>query len=168
MKKAILSLGSNIGDRKAFIKRALQCLSKEITIKKISSIYESCSLLKDGQNDYYNIAISAETNYTPEEFLLFIKEVETSVGRLDRGKWLPREIDIDIIDYNGEVICNEFICIPHKLMHKRSFVLYPLRDICVNYMHPVSRKHINNMINNLSDKLEIKKVGEIYGNFNNL
>lgn len=159
--KASLSIGSNVGNRIFFIKLALKYLEKILKINKISCIYESMSLKKDNQGCYYNIAIEVETYYTPEELLKHIKVVELIVGRKYRGRWEEREIDIDIIDYNNKIYSSEYLTIPHYDMQNRSFVLYPLLEINSNYVHPIFKKSVNEMLNGLTDKLNIRKIGGI-------
>jgi 2-amino-4-hydroxy-6-hydroxymethyldihydropteridine diphosphokinase len=159
--QAILGLGSNIGNRLSFIKLTLNNLEKILTIEDISSIYESESLKKNHQKKYYNIVIKVETCYKPEELLKYLKNIEFTIGRIYRGKWEEREIDIDIIDYNGELIKNDILTLPHYDMHNRSFVLYPLLEVYPNYIHPIYKKNINELIENLKYKLDIKKIGAI-------
>lgn len=159
--KASLSIGSNVGNRIFFIKLALKYLEKILRINKISCIYESMSLKKDNQGCYYNIVIEVETCYTPEELLKYIKDIESLVGRKDRGRWEEREIDIDIIDYNNKIYKSDYLTIPHYDMHNRSFVLYPLLEINPNYIHPIFKKSVDELLNDLTNKLNIKKIGGI-------
>ena len=161
LEKASLSIGSNIGDRILFIKLALKNLEKILKINKISCIYESMSLKKDNQRHYYNVVIEVEASYTPEELLKCIKDIELLVGRRERGNWEEREIDIDIIDYNNSIYKSNNLTIPHYDMQNRSFVLYPLLEINPNYIHPIFKKNVGEMLKDLTDELNIKKIGGI-------
>jgi 2-amino-4-hydroxy-6-hydroxymethyldihydropteridine diphosphokinase len=159
--EALLGLGSNLGDRLAFIKLALKKLEGILNINSISSLYESRSLKKDSQKNYYNVVIEVETSYTPEELLKSIKDIELLVGRRERGNWEEREIDIDIIDYNNSIYKSNNLTIPHYDMQNRSFVLYPLLEINSNYIHPIFKKNVGEMLKDLTDELNIKKIGGI-------
>ena len=160
-KKALLGLGSNIDNRLTFIVEALKNLEKLLKIEKVSSIYESRSLKKDNQKNYYNVVIKVETWYNPLELLKNMKNIEVFLGRVKRDKWGTREIDIDIIDYDGIVFKRDNLVIPHYDMHKRSFVLYPLLEIEPDYIHPILQKNVKDMIGELADKLNIEKIGGI-------
>jgi 2-amino-4-hydroxy-6-hydroxymethyldihydropteridine diphosphokinase len=158
-KFVLLGLGSNIGDRLMFIRLALKRLETILKIKVVSSLYESKSLKIDDQRNYYNIVINAETCYKPYELLKQIKKVEVTLGRQKRNRWDEREIDIDIIDYNGEIMQSDMLTLPHYDMHNRSFVLLPLLEICPNYIHPQYKRNIKEMFNMVKDKLNIKRIG---------
>jgi len=168
-KKALLCIGSNIDDRTFYISEAIKKLDEFLTIEKISSIYESMSHKKDSQKDYYNVVIKVETCYKPAELLKNIKAIEVLLGRVKREKWGEREIDIDIIDYNGIVFNRDGLTIPHYDMHNRSFVLYPLLEVEPDYIHPVLQKNVKDMINELTDMFKYKKIGGIKnGSYNHI
>ncbi len=152
----ILGIGSNIGDSKKFITKAITLISEKFVLLKESSLYETVSLLRDDQRNYYNKVISIESDISPKELLKFIKEIEVSIGRnKNHSYWGAREIDIDIIDSNGIVLDCDILTIPHKCMSERSFVLIPLKEIDENYIHRVTLKSIDEMIVQLKDDLNI-------------
>ncbi|BAI80971.1 2-amino-4-hydroxy-6-hydroxymethyldihydropteridine pyrophosphokinase [Deferribacter desulfuricans SSM1] len=162
MVKVILGLGSNLGDRVQNIYSALKSLEKNmIFIKRISPIYSTKSLLRDNQPDYLNLVAVSFTNLQPENILFIVKKIEDQMGRKKIGKWKERIIDIDIIDYNGEIIKSGNLKVPHPEFTKRSFVLYPMLDIERDYLHPEYEKGLTYFIKNLEDDLGIKKVGEL-------
>lgn len=155
----ILGIGSNIGDSKAFITKAIDLICKRFIILRESSLYETVSLLRDDQRNYYNKVISIKCELSPDKLLQFIKELEVSIGRNNNPLyWGAREIDIDIIDHNGIVLDCDNLTIPHKCMNERSFVLIPLKEIDENYIHPVTLDSIDNMIAQLKDDLNIKII----------
>jgi len=161
MPNAIIGLGSNVGDRVKYIETSITKISDFLRIRKISSVYQSDSLLTDGQIKYYNIVLSGDTYYKAVELLYILKNIEKEVGRIKRGKWKEREIDLDIIDFDRNILQSEELILPHKHTHKRSFVLYPLREIEPAYIHPKINLNIDKMIAQLENNLDIRKIGEI-------
>ena len=157
----ILGIGSNIGDSKTFITKAISLICEKFTLLKESSLYETLSLLRDDQRNYYNKVISIECDLSPDDLLQFIKELEVSIGRNKNPLyWGAREIDIDIIDQNGIVLDCDTLTIPHKCMSERSFVLIPLKEIDENYVHPITLKSIDSMIDQLKDDLNIQILAD--------
>jgi 2-amino-4-hydroxy-6-hydroxymethyldihydropteridine diphosphokinase len=128
-KGIILSLGSNIGDRKSNLTAALVELAKLVEIKGVSSIYESEPLLMTDQSSFYNIAIEIKYSKTPKKLLDEIKKIEINLGRKKTVRYGPRIIDIDIIFFDGENISTEMLTIPHYSWKNRLFVIEPICEI---------------------------------------
>jgi dihydroneopterin aldolase/2-amino-4-hydroxy-6-hydroxymethyldihydropteridine diphosphokinase len=128
--KAVLSLGSNIGDRKQNIQKALEILANSnCTILNKSKLYETTPVGYINQEKFYNAAILVKTLLNPFELLTKIREIENTLGRKKTIKWGPRTIDIDIIAYEGCIINTEKLTLPHKEYTQRTFVLKTLADI---------------------------------------
>jgi len=127
----LIGLGSNLGNRQKNIITAIQTLGKhkDISIEKISSLYETKPVGVTAQPDFLNGAISISTNLTPRELLKVCLNVEDQMGRIRDQRWGPRNIDIDILVYDGYEIVDETLCIPHPRLYERSFVLIPLQEI---------------------------------------
>lgn len=159
MNSVFLSLGSNNGGRRKNIVSALRLLEIGGDVGKISSVYETASILRDTQPMYLNIVCQLDTALTPKCLLEMIHDIEDSLGR-DRSVeiWGERTIDIDIIDFDGLILNEEGLILPHKEMAFRSFVLYPLKEICPDYIHPISKTIVDDMIKNLKDDLDIKNI----------
>ncbi|MGD9808715.1 MAG: 2-amino-4-hydroxy-6-hydroxymethyldihydropteridine diphosphokinase [Deferribacterales bacterium] len=157
----ILGLGSNLGSKSRNICDAVRLIGGFCDIISVSPVYKTESLLKDDQDSYFNACLTAETNLPPQELLHCIKTVEKRLGRTVTGRWYTRVMDIDIIDYNGEPFESGDLIIPHPQMENRSFVLYPLMDICPQYTHPVSCRSVSDMVKILKDDLGIIKLGEL-------
>ena len=164
-----LGLGSNLsssfGDRFENINLALKMLqSKKIKILKKSSFYETPSYPDKSKPKYSNIVVSIKTKLSPIELMTVLIFIEKKLGRTRKKKNDPRTCDIDIIDYKRKIL--EFkhdsgkVNIPHKKISKRNFVLYPLKELCTNWNHPVTEEEIGYLINNLNkqDKMSILKV----------
>lgn len=157
MKKNIiyLSLGSNSGNRKNNLKKALRELKKNhITPLKISSLYETEPVGFKEQPDFYNMVIKFETALSPDEVLKTILNIEKKMGRIRNKKWGPRIIDMDILLFNDLIIEKKGLNIPHPQMHKRNFVLIPLIEIEQEVIHPKFKRNIPGFIKNNSGKVE--------------
>jgi 2-amino-4-hydroxy-6-hydroxymethyldihydropteridine diphosphokinase len=147
MIEVILSLGSNLGDRKHNINAALAKLDF-LSDVKISSFLETPALLPENSDPswdipFLNIALKGFTNLEPAILFTKIKEIEKSLGRPDKTqKWAPRIIDIDIIFYGDLVLSTPEITIPHPEMHKRNFVILPICEIEPNFKHPILKKNM--------------------------
>ncbi len=158
MNKVYLQLGSNMGDRQQHLADATESISShlgEITIR--SKIYESTPWRVDGQHNYLNQVIIVKTLLSAEDTLLIILQIENDLGRVRIEKWGERLIDIDIIFFNDEIYESAHLCIPHKHMHERNFVLVPLNEIASNFVHPKYNKTISELFIDSSD---IEKVNE--------
>ncbi|WP_029520350.1 2-amino-4-hydroxy-6-hydroxymethyldihydropteridine diphosphokinase [Persephonella sp. IF05-L8] len=152
MEKIFLALGSNIGNRQKNINQAIEFLSKEIKDIKQAHIYKSKAVGYENQPDFLNTAISGYTDLSPEELLGFVKHIEKQIGRKKRFRWGPREIDIDILFYGNLVLEKENLIIPHPRIHERDFVLKPLCDLEPEFIHPVLKKPLKELLNNLKEK----------------
>ena len=166
-----LGIGSNLasehGNRFKNIDLSIRyLLEEEIKLIKKSSFYESLSYPNKKFPKYINIVISIETPLPPEKLAEIILKVEKRLGRKRTKKNEPRTCDIDILDYNGKNINFEFndfkFLVPHKNMATRNFVLYPLKEVCSNWKHPITNDLINDLIEKLSneDKNSILKINK--------
>lgn len=135
-----------MGDRQAHCMNAIERLKdKGIVIKKVSSMYETRPWGLEEQPDFINMAVEAETRLSPEELLRAIKDIEKEMGRKDTVRWGPRIIDLDILFYDDIAINMGHLQIPHPLLHKRDFVLLPLSEIAPDKVHPVLKKNIRQL-----------------------
>lgn len=134
---AYLSLGSNVGDREANLRRALQNLSALGEIVAKSSVYETEPMEVVDQPWFLNAVIKLRTGLPPSELLRALLKVERSMGRVREQAKGPRQIDIDILLYDDAAVNEPGLAIPHPAMHQRMFVLAPLAEIAPNVMHPI-------------------------------
>ncbi|MFN4226933.1 MAG: 2-amino-4-hydroxy-6-hydroxymethyldihydropteridine diphosphokinase [Candidatus Ratteibacteria bacterium] len=142
MKKVYIAIGSNKGDRIKNIKRGLKEIEKFLKIKKISSFFENPPVNAKG-GFFLNGAIEIETNLSPEQLLEKLKDVEKKIGRkFPHKKGEAREIDFDIIFYEGKKFKTKKIIIPHPEYRKRIFVLRPLLEINPDFIDPETNKKI--------------------------
>lgn len=135
-----LSLGSNLGQRKQYINKAIALLKKNphFESERISSFYETEPAGFKNQPRFINLCLKAKTSLSPDELLKFVKEIENKLGRKKRRRFGPREIDIDILFYGKKIIKRRDLIIPHPRLKNRVFVLQPLVEISPNLRHPVS------------------------------
>ena len=160
-----LNIGSNLnsvyGDRFCNIKQAINLLS-HIKIIKISSFYETPSYPNKKNPKFLNIAVKLVTNLTPIELLKKIKIIEKKMGRIKKSLNEPRICDIDIIDFKGINIKNKILQLPHPRLHTRNFVLYPLKEIEPNWIHPIFNENIDFFLNKLNntERMEITRINK--------
>ncbi|NMF00120.1 2-amino-4-hydroxy-6-hydroxymethyldihydropteridine diphosphokinase [Aneurinibacillus aneurinilyticus] len=131
LNRAFLGLGSNIGDRKYTLGRAVHLIHQvtEIEVLQSSSLYETDPVGYTEQDVFLNIAIEIETSLPPEELLTHMQRIETLLGRTRMIRWGPRTLDIDILLYGHEYIHHGDLQVPHPRMMERAFVLVPLAEI---------------------------------------
>ena len=151
--RVLLSLGSNTGNRLLMLTKAQEELERRgFCITSRSRIWETFPWGLTDQPRFLNMCISAETELSPEEMLMTVKNIEVLLGRTKNLKWGPREIDIDIIAIEGFVIDRPEFKVPHSHMHERAFVLVPLREIAPCFRHPVTGMTPDEMLSLLPEE----------------
>jgi 2-amino-4-hydroxy-6-hydroxymethyldihydropteridine diphosphokinase len=163
MNVVYISLGSNLGNRKQYLQRAIVAISRHIgRVKAVSSIYETPAwgFVSD---PFYNACIEVVTELVPEKCLEKLQEIEKKLGRVrepESTEYKPRTIDLDIIYYNSLVLEKENLHIPHNQLSNRRFVLVPLMDIIPNFVHPILNKTTEELLLFCEDNSLINKVKE--------
>lgn len=129
--QVFLGLGSNVGNRKEYLEKAINALKNmpEITVTGMSSVYETEPFGGVEQNRFLNMVIKIETTLMPAKLLEVIMAIEKDLDRVRTIRWGPRTIDIDILLYGNEVINTRDLTIPHIGLTERDFVLVPLLEI---------------------------------------
>ena len=153
--RVYLSLGSNVGERADNLQGAVDALSKhrKCQVERVTKTIETKPYGGVPQKDYLNSCVQLRTLLTPRELLAEIHLIERAFGRQreDEIRLGPRTLDIDIIFYENKIITEEGLTIPHREMHKRSFVLEPLCEIAPFYRHPIYGKTVQDMWDELQD-----------------
>jgi 2-amino-4-hydroxy-6-hydroxymethyldihydropteridine diphosphokinase len=158
MNTIFLQLGSNMGDRNAYLQKARKLITEKIgMIKKRSRIYESVPWGIENQNNYLNQVLELKSKFTADEVLQKILDIENKIGRIRNEKWGERIIDIDILFYNDLIIEKEELCIPHIHLHNRKFVLTPLHEISPDYIHPKYRKKVSELMQECKDTDKVEE-----------
>ena len=157
-----LGIGSNLGDRKKNIEIAKSHLSENnLDFLSISSFYETPSWPDPKKPKFLNVVIKAKFCFDPENLLKICKKIEILVGRKKGKKNDPRICDIDIIDFNKKILkVKNKLTLPHKLMHKRNFVLIPFFEIQKEWHHPIIKKDLKSLISSLS-QADIRSIKQI-------
>ena len=139
MSTVYLGLGSNLGDRRATIEAALRRLSElpRTQVVAVSTIIETEPVGVTDQPRFLNAVARLETEATPLELLSELQAIEAELGRVRTQRWGPRTIDLDILLYDGVVVEEEVLTIPHLRMAERRFVLAPLAELAPEVRHPL-------------------------------
>ncbi|MCL4364633.1 2-amino-4-hydroxy-6-hydroxymethyldihydropteridine diphosphokinase [Patescibacteria group bacterium] len=149
MTKVFLALGANVGDTKSNIEKATALIGQKLSGVKTAPIYKTKPWGYTKQPYFLNTALSGKTDLTPEELLDFVKDVEKKVGRRKRIRWGPREIDVDLIFYGETVSQSKRLTIPHRDAWRRDFVLKPIVDLEPNLVHPLLKKPITKLLEDI-------------------
>ncbi|KYO66493.1 2-amino-4-hydroxy-6-hydroxymethyldihydropteridine diphosphokinase [Thermovenabulum gondwanense] len=153
MPDVFIALGSNVGDREVNIKTAIEKIRQRgIKVVKISDIIETEPYGYVDQPRFLNAVLQAETLLSPRELLNTLQEIEKEMGRERKIKWGPRNIDLDIIFYNGLIFNDEDLKIPHPDAHNRIFVIKPLAQIAEDFIHPVLKITVKEILKSLDSK----------------
>ncbi|OIO35808.1 MAG: 2-amino-4-hydroxy-6-hydroxymethyldihydropteridine diphosphokinase [Candidatus Omnitrophica bacterium CG1_02_44_16] len=159
-----IGIGSNLGDRLGYIKKAIALLKKipGVRVVKVSLIYETEPKGgPEGQSDYFNLVLEAESQLSPRILLAELKTIEKSLGRkVNAARWGAREIDLDILLYGGQIVHEAGIEVPHPLMHERFFVLKPLNDLAPGLKHPLSGMKVSEMLLSLKKRGRWRRANE--------
>jgi len=131
-----------MGDRAGFLLAALAQLSAlgEFELKNLSPIYETEPVGPANQNSYLNAVLLGKTNLAPGALMNKMLGIERYLGRVRNRRWGPRTIDLDLLDYGGQVLEEPGLTLPHPRLHQRPFVLVPLGDVAPNWRHPTLQK----------------------------
>lgn len=152
MTTAYLGLGSNLGNRLAFLRggRDNLCTRSGITLARASAVYETTAVGGPvGNPPFLNTVLEIVTRLEPRDLLAACLAVEDEFGRTRPMAWAPRTLDIDLLLYGELVVDEAALQIPHPRLHERAFVLAPLRELAPDLYHPVLRKTIRALADEL-------------------
>jgi 2-amino-4-hydroxy-6-hydroxymethyldihydropteridine diphosphokinase len=151
---AYIALGTNLGDRSANLRAALEELPPDVRVLAESHVYETPPWGYTDQPAFLNMAVRTETDLEPEALLGYLKQLEARLGREPSFRNGPRRIDLDILFYDDLVLDEPGLSIPHPRLHERAFVLVPLADLAPDFRHPV----LNQTVFELLAPLDVSEI----------
>ena len=151
MARVFIGIGSNLGDRAAHLEHARQALAAMPQTHRVvfSPVYDTKPIGPIPQGRYLNAVALLETELDPYDLLDALNAIECETGRgpsLQRTKWGPRTLDLDILLYDQRVISSDELVVPHPMMHERWFVLKPLVDLDPDAVHPVLEMTVSELL----------------------
>lgn len=157
---AYIAIGSNVGNKHLRCQKAISQILKVDHHKLLaqSSFYKTQPFGYLAQDWFINGVIKIETDLEPHQLLGSLKAIESDLGRRKSFRWGPREIDLDLLFYDDEEIQSEDLVLPHPHLHERQFVLIPLAEIDPHLVHPVLKKTIQEILNDLKEDQGVEKL----------
>ncbi|MEG3938787.1 2-amino-4-hydroxy-6-hydroxymethyldihydropteridine diphosphokinase [Microcoleus sp. S36b_A3] len=145
--KSAIALGSNLGDSLATLSSAIVTLNNTpgIAVKSHSSWYQTAPV-GPPQPDYINACAILEVALEPKQLLAALLEIEIKFNRIRREKWGPRTLDLDLLLYDNLILETPTLTLPHPRMTERAFVLVPLAEIAPDWVHPVTKSAIYQLV----------------------
>ena len=147
-----IALGSNQGDRELNLLRAIAEIGRLVAtrVTALSSFYDTQPVGEVNQETFLNAVLKLESAFTPQELLAELQRIETTIFRRVRTiHWGPRPMDLDILFFGDHVLTEEELIIPHPRLHERGFVLVPLVEIAPDFIHPVLRSNVSELLASL-------------------
>ncbi|HEU0137842.1 MAG TPA: 2-amino-4-hydroxy-6-hydroxymethyldihydropteridine diphosphokinase, partial [Flavobacterium sp.] len=166
----VLAIGSNQGNRLENITNCIDLIHRQIgTVVIVSKVYETPAWGFNGAA-FYNCALVMHTDLAANDILELVLKTEESLGRIRSGSegYQSRLIDIDVITFNEEIIETAHLNVPHPLMHERLFVLLPMRDLNLDWRHPVFQKYLHELLAVSQDKSVCQVVSKLEAPLRNI
>jgi 2-amino-4-hydroxy-6-hydroxymethyldihydropteridine diphosphokinase len=151
-----IGLGTNLGDREANLRTALELLQPIVNCGAASDIFETEPVGVVEQGWFLNMVLRGTTPLDAFEFLAALQHIETGMGRkrlIDKG---PRIIDLDILLYSSTILRTKELTVPHPELHRRAFVLMPLAQVAADWKHPVLGETIQELLQKLNDDKAVR------------
>ncbi|MCD6233460.1 MAG: 2-amino-4-hydroxy-6-hydroxymethyldihydropteridine diphosphokinase [Candidatus Neomarinimicrobiota bacterium] len=157
-----LGFGGNLGDVRKTIQQAIEALTSRdgISLIQMSSFYRTEPLYDANQPDFINAVARFAVRLSPRVLLRIIHQTEETFGRVRNSKrrYAPRTLDIDILFWGDETICQKNLIVPHREFAERKFVLEPMGEIALNYTVPGTEKTIRDFLNECPDQSRVEKI----------
>jgi len=158
---AYISLGGNIGNTLEIFQNALLAIEKKLgKIIQKSSIYQTAAWGKEDQNDFLNQVILIETSFDAKKLLDSLLTIELLFERKRIERWGPRTLDLDLLSFDNQIVQAVSLTLPHPRIQERKFILVPLAELNPNWVHPMLRKSVSELLDNCADQLKVKGLVE--------
>ena len=160
IQNAYVGLGSNLGDRAAYLLLAVRgMLDAGLDVIRLSSIYETAPVEKEDQPKFLNMVaeLRGSTLPRPDQLLARLLRIEYALGRTREVPLGPRTIDLDLLLFNNENVNTDFLKLPHPRLHLRRFVLVPLNELVPGLVHPVLGTSVRELLDKTPDKSEVAR-----------
>ncbi len=157
---AYIGIGSNLGDKIAHCERAISeilNINRHRLIAR-SSFYHTRPIGYTAQDWFINGVIKIETNLEPLDLYRILKAIELRLGRQETFQWGPRVIDLDLLLFDDRIIETEELQVPHRRLHERQFVLFPLSEIDPTFIHPVLRKTAGELLKEIKEDQGVERL----------
>jgi len=157
---ATVGMGSNLGDRKAFLLSAMEQLTVPAgnRLLEVSSIYETEPFGEEDQDSFLNCVVQVETRQDMKSFFGFLRETEDRHGRKREKRWGPRTLDLDLLFFDNVIFSDHELVVPHSGIAERRFVLEPLCEIAPGLIHPSHRKTVRELLEENEDPLRVIRL----------
>jgi len=162
--RATIGLGSNLGDREANLRQALEHLAQtpDTAVVRASSLYDTEPVGVEEQPHFLNAVAQLETQLTPQQLLWNLKLIERRLGRVRSQRWGPRTLDLDLLLYEDLVLDEDDLQIPHPELAKRSFVLVPLVELDPLLVHPATGETMLALLQKLGARPLVKHGSRLW------
>jgi 2-amino-4-hydroxy-6-hydroxymethyldihydropteridine diphosphokinase len=157
---AYIGIGSNVGDREAHCRKAIELLAEAGRVVGISSLYRTEPVGYQEQEDFINAVAAVETELQPAGLLQLCHSIEDRLGRTRGLRWGPRTADLDILLYGSQVVNQRGLAIPHPRMALRKFVLTPLVEIAPDAVDPRLHRTAAQLLDELNDRHLVVKCSQ--------
>jgi 2-amino-4-hydroxy-6-hydroxymethyldihydropteridine diphosphokinase len=144
-----IALGTNLGNRLANLREAIESMPPEVIVLAESNVYETPPWGYVDQPAFLNMVVKAETELEPEPLLEYLKQIEVELGREQNFRWGPRLIDLDILFYDDLVLDSPPLVVPHPRLQERAFVLVPLAEVAPEMLHPNLKRRISDLLSDV-------------------
>ena len=158
--RVFIGVGSNVGDRAGMLNRAAREIAKIGAVKIVqwSPVYETDPVGKTDQPRFLNAACELQTGLAPADLMRELISIEERLGRTRGERWGPREIDLDILVYDGLAQAGPAVTVPHPELEHRRFVLVPLRELDPDLVHPVSGMTVAELADACSGQARVQRT----------